>query len=184
MHQYRMQREEHKQQIQHIIRQQESLLTGTGKLKPAYNHSQTTRQQHGQRLRVTPREQHKQRQLEGKQAAHRLARKMCEETDNPPARKQQPKRPSIEFISTAGTSHEPSPPEEPTPENMTPEQIIVQVMAQLTWPDDEHHATHESKAMEMMSQWKELVKGRIVEGTGHMRTAIMRVIEKVEPQPL
>ena len=36
----------------------------------------------------------------------------------------------------------------------------------------------------MMSQWRELIRGQVAEGTGHMQEAIMRITEKVEPQQL
>ena len=80
--------------------------------------------------------------------------------------------------------NEPPPKPEPKPQPPTPAQVVARITAKLKWPDDKHHSSHEGKAMEMMGQWKELIKGQVVEGTSHMKMAIMRITEKIEPQQL
>ena len=55
----------------------------------------------------------------------------------------------------------PQPTPKPTRQPPTPEQVIMQITDKLQWPDGKYHSSYEEKALEMMSQWQQLIKGRV-----------------------
>ena len=67
---------------------------------------------------------------------------------------------------------------------LDPARLTAKMINELQWPSDLQHGSHEEKAYDLMQQWQILIKDHVVDGTGHMRAAIMTVIGKLQPKQL
>ena len=59
---------------------------------------------------------------------------------------------------------------------------LQQWAAMVTWPDPRHHDTYVERVRDYMQQWYDCVDGVLVDGTNHMRRAIMKAFEGI-PEP-
>ena len=76
--------------------------------------------------------------------------------------------------------------QEPTTDPAPPTvlEVLNTITDELHWPTGRNYISHEDRAVEFTSQWRMIVGRHVMDGTGHMREAILRAIAKVQPSRL